>query len=544
MQNRQFPGSYGRYQTQSAPEQRAFRSAAPVYYTETGGWQGQQRQGQTPVRRRPTQKVYLNRSQKRRLIVILLIVCVLAAGGYMLYRQQQRTKYKELLPYENVYLPNVSVDGIALSGKTRQEAQALVMTAVQQRQNSWSLNLNYEGHTFITLNQALLGITTDLGEVQKVLDEAYAYGHTGGMEERLQALQTANEKDLAYFTAQSDMTDEYLDSAVDQIAAYFEKPAVNAYLAGFDPDAEDPFTIVDDIPGTHLDSAVLKRQVLAMAARGEGGDFEIQPELIPASVTSSAIRSTVTLRGEGVTKIATTSPEGRNSNIAQSMNYINGCMLRPGETFSFNKVVGERTESRGFVEAIEYVYGAEVPGVGGGVCQASTTVYLAALLSGLEVTERNPHSMKVSYTELGQDATVSGNRLDLKFRNNTNGVLYITAHMTYQPKTTKRYQCVVRIYGPTLGENVNYALRSEILDVLMPDEPIIKTDTEGLYVTYDDEMYQYQTARDGYKIATYLQRLENSEVVSEQKLSTDTYRSAPDAYYVGAKSRDEEYDNY
>ena len=74
--------------------------------------------------------------------------------------------------------------------------------------------------------------------------------------------------------------------------------------------------------------------------------------------------------------------------------------------------------------------------------------------------------------------------------------------------------------------------------------PIIKTDTEGLYVTYDDEMYQYQTARDGYKIATYLQRLENSEVVSEQKLSTDTYRSAPDAYYVGAKSRDEEYDNY
>ena len=431
------------------------------------------------------------------------------------------------------------MDGVNLEGKTFQEAEAAVMAAVESRQNSWSLSLNHEGHTFITLNRELLGITTDLGEVDEIIREAYAFGHTGSREDQLRDLQTAMESGLSLYTTQSEMTDEYLDSVVEQIAAYFDRQPVSAYLAGFDPDLADPFIIVNDVPGSRLDPAVLKRNILQHAAKGEGGDFEIEPEMIPAAVRTEDIRSQVSLRSEGITLISTSSPDGRNANIDLSLGFINGVTLLPGETFSFNKVVGERTASRGFVEAIEYVYGEERPGIGGGVCQASTTVYIAALLSNLEILERNQHSMKVSYTELGQDATVSGNRLDLRFRNNTEGTLYITAHMTLQPKSSKRYQCVVRIYGPSLGDEY-YSLRSETLDVLFPDEPIMKNDMEGIYAVYEDEMYQYQTARDGYVISTYLQKIRDGEVISEQKVSTDTYKPQPDGYYVGIKSRDEE----
>ena len=75
---------------------------------------------------------------------------------------------------------------------------------------------------------------------------------------------------------------------------------------------------------------------------------------------------------------------------------------------------------------------------------------------------------------------------------------------------------------------------------LFPDEPIMKNDMEGIYAVYEDEMYQYQTARDGYVISTYLQKIRDGEVISEQKVSQDTYKPQPDGYYVGIKSRDEE----
>ena len=540
MQNRQLPQGYnGRYSAQSVPDQRSLRGSAPVYYTSTGGWQSQG-QNQTPVRRRPTQRVYLNKHQVKRLVIFLVLLGI-AVGIYTISQKVQTRETNELLaPYADVFLPNVSVDGIDLAGKSFDEARAAVLTAVESRQNSWNLSLNYEGHTFITLNQELLGVTTDLSEVDRILHEAFAFGHSGSTEDRLRDLQTAAESGMSFYTTQSDMTDEYLDSVVAQIAAYFERQPTDAYLAGFDPDLADPFIVVDDIPGYHLNPDTLKEEILHQFASGRSGDFEIQPEILPAAVTTAAVRSRISLRGEGITLISTSSPDGRNANIDLSLGFINGVMLQPGETFSFNKVVGERSASRGFVEAIEYVNGVEVPGIGGGVCQSSTTVYLAALLSGLEIVERSPHSMKVSYTELGRDATVSGNRIDLKFRNNTEGTLYITAHMTLQPKSSKRYQCVVRIYGPSLGENVHYALRSETVDVLFPDEPILKNDMEGIYAVYEDEMYQYQTARDGYVISTFLQRVQDGEVTNEQKISTDTYRPQPDGYYVGIKSRDEE----
>ena len=277
------------------------------------------------------------------------------------------------------------------------------------------------------------------------------------------------------------------------------------------------------------------------AAAGESGNYELTPDPIPANVTTEDVRKQVTLLATGTTKIATTSPEGRNSNIALAMEKINGKVLNPGETFSFNTVVGKRTEGNGFVEAIEYVYGVEKPGIGGGVCQVSTTVYLAAVRANMEILQRSPHSMKVSYTELGQDATVSSGRLDLSFKNSSGGRIYMTAHVENQPKSKKSWQCTVNIYGPAMDEGEHYELRSEVDDVLLPGEPILIKDTEGIYVEYEDEMVQYQTGREGYVITTYLDRYLDGQVVSSRKLSTDTYKATSDGYYVGVKPRDEYY---
>ena len=497
-----------------------------------------------PGARRPDKRVRLRRRRKWPAVVAL--VCVLAAaGGFginsLLQQKQINLQNETLAPYAEVYLPNITMDGIPLSGMTRSEAEQAVMQQISARQGGWSLALTYNGHTFTTLDYALMGMTTDTSQVRQMLDQAYSYGHTGTVEERLAALSSLQETPMHLFSTQSDLSDATLNGILAQIAAYFNQAPKNAYLASFDPDQKDPFTIVSEVPGSTLDVVAAHDEIMRRASAGEGGTYELTPTPIPASITTADIRSQVQLISTGTTLIATTSPEGRNANIGIAMQKINGKVLNPGETFSFNSVVGNRTRDNGFVEAIEYVYGVEQPGIGGGVCQVSTTVYLAAVTANMDILQRSPHSMKVSYTELGQDATVSNNRLDLSFRNTSGGRIYITAHVENQPKTTKRWQCTVNIYGPSLGENVKYQMRSEVDDVLLPGDPILRKDTEGTYVEYEDEMYQFQTGREGYVITTYLDQYVNGQLYSSKKLSTDTYKAASDGYYVGVKKRDEFY---
>ena len=91
--------------------------------------------------------------------------------------------------------------------------------------------------------------------------------------------------------------------------------------------------------------------------------------------------------------------------------------MQPGQSFSFNQTILPRTSSNGYVTANMIVNKKYVPGIGGGICQVSSTLYAAMLNAGLPATERHPHSLKMDYIPEGMDATISGNTLDLKFTN-------------------------------------------------------------------------------------------------------------------------------
>ena len=117
------------------------------------------------------------------------------------------------------------------------------------------------------------------------------------------------------------------------------------------------------------------------------------------------------------------------------MDRINGTILKPGEVFSFNKVVGRRTIRNGFYEALEMVYGDLVTGIGGGVCQPSSTLFQAALLAGLGITDRSNHSEPVNYTDRGLDATVywvGDRQIDFKFKITT-GEIGIKIKIIFKP---------------------------------------------------------------------------------------------------------------
>jgi vancomycin resistance protein YoaR len=119
----------------------------------------------------------------------------------------------------------------------------------------------------------------------------------------------------------------------------------------------------------------------------------------------------------------------RSSNIALAASIINGTVLMPGQTFSYNKTVGQRLVSRGFKLAGVYRNGRHDQGIGGGICQVSTTLYNAALIANLPIVQRNNHSMPVPYVPLGRDATVDYGSLDMQFKNSYPNPIAISAHV-------------------------------------------------------------------------------------------------------------------
>lgn len=154
---------------------------------------------------------------------------------------------------------------------------------------------------------------------------------------------------------------------------------------------------------------------------GDGVTFEIPLEIQEPETTLEEIESRMFSEaiGEYSTKF-NTGDVARSKNIALATNKINGTILAPGEVFSYNDVVGERSYSEGFETASVYVNGETVPGIGGGICQVSSTLFNAVVFANLDIVERVNHQLTVSYVPLGRDATVDYGNIDFRFRNSTN----------------------------------------------------------------------------------------------------------------------------
>ena len=153
----------------------------------------------------------------------------------------------------------------------------------------------------------------------------------------------------------------------------------------------------------------------------------------------------------------------RTSNIRLAAGKLNGTVLESGKTLSFNDIVGARVKERGFLPAKIIEKGEFVEGVGGGVCQVSTTLYNAALLSGLKIEEYHPHSLAVSYVPPSRDAMVSGTYFDLKISNPYKPPVYVRAN-------TVNGSVTFSIYGKSDG--TVYSLSSNVTGSIPAPEEI------------------------------------------------------------------------
>lgn len=186
-----------------------------------------------------------------------------------------------------------------------------------------------------------------------------------------------------------------------------------------------PFIYYEERAGSEVPLDEIGRA--AMKSLDEGRAAAVRSRAVPPLLSLCDLKRRTRLMGKFSTSFYT-SGNSRRHNISLAEEAINGTVLLPGERFSFNESVGARTAERGYLEANIVLNGAFVKGVGGGVCQVSTTLYNAVLLSGLPVTKAAAHSCPVSYVSPSRDCTVSS-AIDFSFENDTDFPLYVASEI-------------------------------------------------------------------------------------------------------------------
>lgn len=474
------------------------------------------------------EKKQRNKSNVWLILLLAVLVIGLVAGGtsYGIKLSKEAEERKaisdKVTPYDGLYCPGVYVNGIHLGGMTPEQALNSVQSQISQAQGAWSVKLMYQGSTVGTIDSALLNISMDDNELLSLMNEAWKPGHTGTQAERYVQMEELEKNPYAVYSDKPSGDTSQIDILLETLKQQIDKPVQDATCVAFDLTRAYPFVFSEEKTGLNLDIGALKEKLYQMASSMTSGTVELEPEVILPNQTVEELKKHYALRATATTPIDRHSTEDRNNNIRRCFQSISGTVIEPGKSFSFNKIVGERTLENGFYPATEYINDEHVEGIGGGACQASTTVYQAAVRAGLQITSRRPHSDSVSYAEYGKDATVymGGKQIDLVFKNNTDERIFITADVINDPKNKGRLMTKVCIYGADLG-NVKYELETETVETLWSImDPVYVNDKESA-----------AKAKDGCIVNSYRVTYTDGVPTAREFLFTDTYKPKPEKIY-------------
>lgn len=425
--------------------------------------------------------------------------------------------YREFMHTERIF-PGVWIDGVDVGGLTREEAAQAVSASGSIPGGSFSWTVDVDGRQWVisSENVPLYRNVADMVEL------AYAQGRANTtalrgtgvtpFRERLNAAAALSRQPVSLTTTLT-YDHQAVRAIVEEIAAAVDRAPVNASVASFDVSTKR-FAFTEDEPGLSLDAEELYSALTSQLDQGVyEGTLYRSPVLMLADVTKSELMSRFGRVSSYTT--STTSNSNRNTNIELSAAAINGMMVPPGGTFSFNDATGQRTSAKGYKEATAISGGQSVPEVGGGVCQTSSTLFNAVARANLEIVKRSPHAWPSSYVAKGMDATVNWPGLDFKFKNNTEWPIYITASYAKRKVT-------VEIYGMTLGEGITIDLESKVVKTLNPPADTKYVQNTSLPAGTEKETVKSRT---GYEVETYQVWYKNGVEFQRELLCKSTYRA-------------------
>ena len=467
----------------------------------------------------------------------------------------------------NKILSGVSIKGIDVSGLTKEEAKAKLDLIYNEKKEK-EINLKYEDYVS-SLNPTLMEVNYD---VEKAVDEAYLIGKGDNIfinnynilftligKRDINVDMTLNEdvtkqsiqdiginipgvviessysiegdkliitkgKEGKYVDTEAllnkvkenlnniSITEDYIEIPVidkkpeeidiDKIHSEIYKEVKDAYYT------KDPFTVYPEVEGIDFDVEAAKAQIAAE----DKEEYEIQLIITKPKVTIDQIGTeafpdqlaTYSTRYDA-------SLRDRSTNLEIACSKINGKVLMAGETFSYNQTLGARTAAAGYKNAQVYENGQVVDGIGGGICQISSTLYNAVLMSNLQIVERRNHQFITSYAPAGRDATVAYGLIDFKFKNTRKYPIKISA-------SAKNGIATVSIFGIKEEEEYTFSFSTKTVATI----PYTTRYEEDASLPVGTEKVK-QKGANGIKTETYITKMLNGKIVSTELLSKDTY---------------------
>lgn len=429
----------------------------------------------------------------------LILAGSLIAGGLHVYAGQQSIPKGTL------------VAGWEIGGMGIQEARSGISTRLAELE-SIRLVLKTEGNTELSLTLKQAGITYEAEDFLRGLKNLT----DGGLLERVRARRSF--PDSWSFGAHLDISQlQNVLSPAWEGKTYGVPIDATRRITGDDRVVYTPDKTSFEVDwhglGLALQAAVPTRISSLETLQGKGITLEVpvsvkQPEVTLKALKDQGIERKIT---QFSTSLGVSGP-GRSYNVEAAAKAVNGTVLPPGAVFDYGKAIEKAQAEYGFREAPVIVNGKLQPGTGGGICQVSSTLYNAALRTGLEIVERRNHSLPVNYLPKGQDATFAQGYINFRFRNNTGKYLIIKAGVQGRTLT-------VKLFG-TFPKNVSYAVHSQTVEVLLPADKYVSDASlprGGTRVI--------QNGKTGYVVETYITRYEDGKAVEKKKLSRDVYHA-------------------
>lgn len=358
-------------------------------------------------------------------------------------------------------------------------------------------DLEFEEDT-VKVKKGSSGQSKDVSDLETAFFDAVRKGET----EVLLKLETKSSKEPD------------VDSLYDEI---YIKPQDATYEI-----ANGKMTVTPEVLGREIDKNEAREHIEEIKNGGTATLklIKLEPEVTEASINADLFG---TVLGKFSTSYAT-STKNRSDNVELAARKIDGIILMPNEEFSYNTVVGKRTAANGFKEAPVFENGETVQGMGGGVCQVSSTLYSAVLYADLPVLERQSHSLTVSYVPKGQDATVAYGSIDFRFKNDTKGPIKISVK-------TGGKTIEMSIWGAKPEKEKKVEIINSVVETKSPTVEEIPEPNMKM-----GERKVISNGKTGYTVATTRKVYVEGKEVKSEKMTASKYKMVPTKVAVGSQS--------
>ncbi|SHJ02474.1 VanW family protein [Lutispora thermophila] len=409
--------------------------------------------------------------------------------------------------------PNVFIDGYDVGRITMEEAAIELKNAFDDNLSEAYMILKYGEKTW-QLNYKDIDYSYDY---EKALAKAYSITRQGNIFKRYvdSILVRMNKVDIPIGFSYNE---QKIAKLISDISKEIDSEPIDATIRLI----SGKFQITDEKLGSKLNQEKAVEMVSEAIEKKSIADIELPVEVINAEITREDLSNITDKLGEYATSFNSAN-ESRTYNIKLATKSVTDVLVRPGETFSLNKTIGPRLAKYGYRTAKVIINNEYVDGIGGGVCQVSSTLYNAALLANLKIVERKNHSLPSSYIAMGRDATISGDYIDFKFMNNTPYPIYIYGEV-------KGNQVRFSIYGKNENKGRQIKIKTEILKKIEPKIKIIEDSSLPVGTRIVEKK-----AIPGYVVRSYRVIVENGKEVLVEPLYTDTYRASDGVTRVGTK---------